>query len=168
MTRNATEMNYTYIVISDKNEYIKWGPDAKICSIYDPSSGGPGENDILAFGQLKKLFGEPAYITENLENQYQYYISATDENGKVYHLSAYCGPSGPAIGGNVTDKALFDAAKALAAYVRASDTADYDYSGYYPDADLKINCGIKDGKAYCTTKKLSFLESVIIHIFKRI
>ncbi|MBP5609558.1 MAG: hypothetical protein J6X66_14995 [Lachnospiraceae bacterium] len=161
-------MKYTYKVITDKNEYVKWGPDAKICNIYDSHTGGTGEKDILTFGQLKRLFGAPAFITENMENQYQYYILAIDENGKTYHLSAYSGPSGPSIGGNVTDMKLIEAAKVLAGYIRDADTEDYDYSGYYMDANLKINCGIKDGKVYCTTKKLSFFESILVHIFKGI
>ena len=58
------------------------------------------EKGILCLGQLKTLFGEPLYITEDLEDQYSYCISATDESGKKIYLHAYSGPSGPAIGGN--------------------------------------------------------------------
>lgn len=57
------------------------------------------EGDVLCLGQLKTLFGEPLYMTKNLEEQYTYCIMAVDGEGKEIYLTAYSGPSGPAIGG---------------------------------------------------------------------
>ena len=91
----------------------------------------------MALGQLKYLFGNPRYITNNLENQFSYIIKAIDENDDYLLLEVYCASSGPAIGG-LNDKNSYIAAQELATYIRQSPTADYEYKGYYLDTMSKV------------------------------
>ena len=163
-------MNYQFEAVKDETEIAKWELGSKICDIYDFSQfiSELEEKHILAFGQLKNRFGEPYYITENLENQYQYYILATDQEGKKFFLNAYSGPSGPSIGGNTSDQEVVGAANALAAYIRESDADDYDYTGYYLDAMTKINCGIKDGVVYNSEEELDLSEDELKDLFNRV
>lgn len=118
--------------------------------------GGPGsyEKGILCLGQLKTLFGEPLYITEDLEDQYAYCISASDENGKKIYLHAYSGPSGPAIGGN-HDEDSRRAADELAGLVTGARVTDYDYEGYYMDGPCAVKMGVKNGEPYEEERELS-------------
>ena len=57
-------------------------PSSNICSIYEFDENFE-KNYVLALGQLKHLFGEPDYMTNNLENQFRYVIKATNEKGDV-------------------------------------------------------------------------------------
>ena len=102
----------------------------------------------LTYGQLKTLFGEADYETEDLENMYDYFVVATDKDGNESFIYAYCGPSGPAIGGDSLDENSVKAAKALAEKIKTMEPTDYDYTGYYYDFGLTVNMGVKDGKPY--------------------
>jgi len=142
-------MNYTFTA-SD---------DLKLCSddssyITDISDKLSGEEITKIQGKLLTLFGEPVYTTPNLENAYEYVIIATDSDGKQTVLSAYCGPSGPAIGGNVFIQGIEDIAKELRTYINQADTTDYEYEGYYLDRPAKIYQKIENGK-------ISYSEVVI-------
>ena len=119
---------------------------SRICRIYDGFN-----KDVYALGQLKTLFGEPLYITENLENQFSYCIMATDENGKTCYLDVYSASTGPAIGGPASAR---EAANALAAYIRGAKASDYDYEGYYLDGPCKVKRGIKNGQPYEESEEL--------------
>ena len=112
------------------------------------------EKGILCLGQLKTLFGEPLYITEDLEDQYSYCISATDESGKKIYLHAYSDPSGPAIGGN-HDEDSRQAADELAKLITGAEVTDYDYEGYYMDGPCAVKMGVKNGKPYEEERELS-------------
>lgn len=124
---------------------------SKLCNIYEDFS-----KYVLVFGQLKTLFGEPLYVTENLEEQYSYSISATDETGSIFFLDAYSGPTGPAICGLSEAR---EAAEALAAYIRAAEVSDYDYEGYYLDAPCKVRMGVKNGQPYEEESELTDQEA---------
>ncbi|MBD5476639.1 MAG: hypothetical protein HDR17_11770 [Lachnospiraceae bacterium] len=112
------------------------------------------EKGILCLGQLKTLFGEPLYISDDLEDQYAYCISATDETGKKIYLHAYSGPSGPAIGGN-HDEDSRQAADELAKLITGAEVTDYDYEGYYWDGPSAVKMGVKNGEPYNEERELS-------------
>lgn len=59
---------------------------SKIRNILDFHNGAEAYSKgmALCLGQLKTLFGEPLYITEDLENQYSYCILATDQDALLY------------------------------------------------------------------------------------
>lgn len=109
---------------------------------------------ILCLGQLKTLFGEPLYITEDLENQYAYCISAANESGKKVYLQVYSGPSGPAIGGNM-DGDSRQAADELAGLITGAEPEDYDYEGYYMDGPSAVKMGVRNGEPYMEEKEIS-------------
>lgn len=131
-------------------------PSSNICSIYELDANSE-KNDAMVLGQLKYLFGDPNYITNDLENQFSYVIKATDEKGDFLLLEAYRSGSGPAIGG-LKDSSSKIAAHELAIYIRQSKTIDYDYEGYYLDAQSKVCHGIKNGVPYWEETEISAKE----------
>lgn len=152
-------MKYEFQVVKDE-EIINNFYSSRICGVYDYGmySGEMGNQEILAFGQLKTLFGEPLYITENLENQYEYCLMATGPEGEQILLSAYGGAGGAAIGGDAQDWRARDAAEELAARIRGARASDYDYVGYYLDAPAKVWQGVKNGVPYHRAEMLDHLS----------
>lgn len=145
-----------------KSEDRKKLEGAWICSIYDNN-----EYDWKVFGQLKTLFGEPLYLKENLEDQFTYVIEARDENGNSLFLNVYCGSSGPAIGGNMGE--LYEsAAKELVTYICSAEVADYDYEGYYMDANIKVNQGVRSGVPYCNVSEMNLSEEEFNKLYNRL
>lgn len=140
---------------------------SKLCDIYNIMECLDcfEEKAAVAFGQLKRAFGEPMYISENMEQQYEYQIIAEDENGKNIYLSVYSGSSGPSIGG--ADVAI-EAAEKLAEYIRGMDTVDYDYKGYYMDAPAVIKMGIKDGSPYYGAEELELSDEEFTKLYKKL
>lgn len=112
------------------------------------AKGYSAEEDALIQGQLLTLFGEPAQTSMDLENAYTYVILARDDEGNEYYLSAYAGPSGPAIGGDSSVPGTEDAAEALKDCVREAAPADYEYNGFYFDTSSKIIQGVSEGRVY--------------------
>lgn len=104
-------------------------------------------NTILCLGQLKTLFGEPLYITEDMEDQYAYCILAQKEDGKEVYLHVYSGPSGPAIGGR-HDSDSHEAADELAGLITGAGASDYEYEGVYWDGPCIVSEGVRDGAPY--------------------
>lgn len=126
------------------------------------------ESGAMAFGQLKQLFGEPLYVTRNLENQYDYCISATDEHGETVYLTAYSAGSGPAIGGGNDSKSR-EAADALAAYISQAQAADYKYEGYYLDGPCIVRFGVIHGVPYAEEENLEqFSEEELQALLKEL
>lgn len=115
------------------------------------------EDDVLCLGQLKTLFGEPLYITKNLEDQYAYCILAVTESGKEIYLHVYCGPSGPAIGG-ARDEDSKAAADALAERIHSAKASDYEYEGFYFDGPSVVREGIRNGKPYIQEEEYDAAE----------
>lgn len=118
-------------------------PSSNICSIYEFDENFE-KNCVRVLGQLKYLFGNPRYITNNLENQFSYIIKAIDENEDYLLLEVYCASSGPAIGG-LNDKNSHFAAHELTTYIRQAPVADYDYKGYYLDTMSKVHYSVQNG-----------------------
>ena len=118
-------------------------------------------------GQLKTLFGEPLFISEEFDNLLEYVIDATDEFGNTLLLSIYSAGTGPAIGGfhKKDEEAYQKAAKELAVYIRQAKAADYDYEGYYLDGPTKIKMGVKNGIPYYEETEISDEEAH--EIYKR-
>lgn len=131
-------------------------PSSNICAIYDFDEDF-AKNCVMVLGQLKYLFGQPNYITNNLENQFSYIVKAINEKGDYLFLEVYCAGSGPAIGGlNDNDSKL--AAHELAMYIRQSLTIDYEYEGYYLDTMSKVHYRIKNGIPSWEESEMSIKE----------
>ena len=118
-------------------------PSSNICSIYEFDENFE-KNCVMVLGQLKYLFGQPRYITNNLENQFSYIIKAIDENEDYLLLEVYCASCGSAIGG-LNDKNSHFAAQELTTYIRQAPVADYDYKGYYLDTMSKVHYSVQNG-----------------------
>ena len=130
---------------------------SRICNIYDFDADYI-KNRTLLLGKLKKSFGEPAFLTDNLEEQFEYFIKATNEKGDHLILEVYSGSSGPAIGG-LRDHSSEVAARELALFIQQLKSfVDYDYEGYYLDGPCKVRCGIKDGEPYWDESEISMDE----------
>ena len=141
-------MSYTFTVCEeDKMAGTSW-----ICGLYDmfDSWNQLLENEAKALGQLKTRFGEPMRTSNDMENLFEYCITATDPEGNELILTAYHGPSGPAIGGAENDLVYKIAARQLANYVQSAELTDYKISGIYHDAPipLKVTLGVKKGEPY--------------------
>lgn len=117
---------------------------SKICNV-----GYFEENEFVKFyGSLLRLFGKPQYSSEDFENSFMYIIKAKEPDGEELLLSAYFGPTGPAIGGASDIEQTHPAVMELISLIKSTAPQDYEYSGYYIDAGIRVNCGIKDGKIY--------------------
>lgn len=127
---------------------------SKIRSIVDGFGEDSYYRGILCLGQLKTLFGEPLYVSEDLENQYAYCILAADKTGKKIYLNVYSGPSGPSIGGMAGPDGR-EAADELACLITGADAMDYDYQGYYMDAPSAVSMGVRNGEPYMEEKEIS-------------
>lgn len=121
------------------SEDIEQQPSSYLCSIYKDQ-----RDSWKVFGQMKTLFGEPLYITRNLENQFEYIIEATDEDGTSLILYVYSGSSGPAIGGGHSERQK-EAAAQLVSYIVHAEVSDYEYEGYYMDAPCKVIEKVQSG-----------------------
>lgn len=105
------------------------------------------EEPVVYYGKLQSLFGYPTYETEDLEDQFNYCLSAKDESGDTVVIYAYSGSSGSAIGG-CRDAKSIEAAKQLADMIHNASAVDYEYAGYYLDGQMKVNMGIRGGISY--------------------
>lgn len=124
---------------------------SKIRNIVEPSL----ENkDVLCLGQLKTLFGEPLYMTEDMEDQYAYCILAISKDGKEVYLHVYNGPSGPAIGGG-HDSDSIAAADELTELITSANASDYEYEGVYWDGPCIVREGVRNGVPYSEEEELT-------------
>lgn len=135
---------------------------AKICSIY---SLVEYKNFPKAYGQLMTLFGDADSETEDLENQYTYFICATKKNGEKHIIMAYSGATGPAICGTEDDE---KAAKELVKLIRRTKPKDYDYEGYYMDGPCKEYMGVKHGRPYMREEELNLSNEEFNELWERI
>ena len=139
-------MKIKFESVKDDERVKSWNGGSQICHIGN-CLADPNEM-VLTYGRLQYLFGEPLYTTDDLENAYDYFILGTDEEGNTYELTAYHGPTGPAIGGDSRDPKLAEVAKELVRYISEADYVDYDYEGIYHDYDVTVKFGIRDGVPY--------------------
>ncbi|MBQ2804033.1 MAG: hypothetical protein IJF07_09065 [Lachnospiraceae bacterium] len=149
-------MTYTF----QKEATPRFVAGSKLCDIYIDYTKQP-----LALGQLKTLFGEPHYLSENLEQQFSYTILATDETGKTFYLEAYSGATGPSISGANNDMEI---AKELVAYIQAATPTDYEYEGYYLDAPCKVMIGVRNGIPYMDEEELILTDEEFSELYQRL
>ena len=135
---------FTFEFKAESKDKLPMG--SKICNIIDGFPKDYSEQTALVYGRLRKLFGEPLYESEDLEEQYSYCISAV-RDGKTVYLEAYSGSSGPAIGGE-QDKDSRDAASELVRFIQQAEAANYDYRGDYYDGPSEVRMGVKNGVPY--------------------
>lgn len=147
----AQEPHFSFEVTADTDLFIG---TSKILNIVDL---GPNmtEDTVKVQGQLLTLFGEPAYTSKDLEMAYDYVIIAKTSDGKEFVLSAYAGPSGPAIGGNGDIDGIMEAAEELREYILSAKPSDYEYDGYYLDIPVRIHQGIKNGQIFYSETAMS-------------
>lgn len=112
------------------------------------------ESSVLCLGQLKTLFGEPLYITEDMEDQYAYCILAESKDGKEVYLRVYNGSSGPAIGGK-HDPDSIAAAYELVELITSAKASDYEYEGVYWDGPCIVREGVRNGVPYSEEEELT-------------
>ncbi|MDR0525143.1 MAG: hypothetical protein LBG90_04655 [Spirochaetaceae bacterium] len=115
-------MSYTF----EKDNLAELNGTSKIINIGDRFSL---EEATKIQRQLLTLFGEPGFISQDLEAAYGYGIIAKDSSGKTAVLHVYEGPSGPAIGGNRHQPGITEIAKALQDYIKQAEPADFEYEG---------------------------------------
>lgn len=148
-TSQSTEMDSvqeeTNIYTFEKCEPDKLSmPRSKICNVYEMETE---RESSLFLGQVKTLFGEPDYITENYEEMFSCAVAAKDQDGNMLYLEIYSGPSGAAIGGG-NDEASEKAANELSRLIMNAEPTDYDWEGVYSDIPVNIQMGVKNGKPY--------------------
>ncbi|MDO5294035.1 MAG: hypothetical protein Q4F05_14945 [bacterium] len=142
------EDQYTFS-IETEIDYIE--NCSRICNV-----GYFEENEFVKFyGSLLRLFGKPQYSSEDFEASFDYIIKAKSTQGEELLLSAYSGPTGPAIGGTSGIEETHAAVVELISLIKNTAPENYDYTGYYLEAGIRINCGIKDGKVYYQEEEIS-------------
>lgn len=117
--------------------------------------GGDVLEQVAIFGSLLALFGEPDYLSENLENMYQYSLLAKRSDGKETILLVYSGPTGPSVSCRKKESDMkAGAAYALRELLQETPPMDYSYEGYYYDGPTTLEFGVKDGVPYFQEKEL--------------
>jgi hypothetical protein len=135
--------NYTFRAATEEEAETFDFMGAQICHVYDTMDY---EHDLaMAYGQVRTLFGEPAYTTKDLENLYAYNIIATDKNGKEIYIYIYNGPTGPAIGGDTNDAEAAAAAKELVKVIQNAEPTDFSCEAFYLDGPTKLTIAVKNG-----------------------
>lgn len=105
-------------------------------------------------GSLLQLFGPPLYSSNLADEAFYYAIEATDARGNVYLLTAYEGPSGPAIGAEIFQrKESKAAAESLVELIAITEPADFETIIYDEDTDSTIIYGCNDGECYYEEKE---------------
>jgi len=99
-------------------------------------------------GALLRLFGPPEYVSTWSDSAFDYIIEARDESDHHWILTAYEGPSGPAVGGKMFDETVQPAAQALASLIRATSPEDFDETVYDDDLDWTVAYGVRNGEYY--------------------
>lgn len=141
---------------------------SKICGIYEDFSDPEHfDRQVLVLGKLMTLFGEPLYLTQNVEKQYEYSIKVTSKTGENIWLTVYSEATGPSIGGRM-DKKSKEAADALAEYICNAKPSDYHYEGYYMDGPCRVCEGVKDGVPYRMEKELDLCDEEFAALYERL
>jgi hypothetical protein len=99
-------------------------------------------------GALLRLFGPPSATSSLADESFNYMIEATDEEGSKWVLTAYDGPSGPAIGGNRDAEGIMQVVDALVELIESTPPADFEATVYDDDLDWTVTYGCRDGNCY--------------------
>ena len=161
------EVHYQFRLETDQEKIDGVFGSSNICHIIEGFSSDYMEQTTLVYGRLRSLFGEPSYETNDLENQYCYYITATSEDGTERLIYAYSASSGPAVGGK-HDEMSAEAAKQLVQYILQAEPADYDYEGYYLDGPSKVHMWVEDGVPYVEEEELNLSDEEFGELFRQV
>ena len=142
-------MTYSFEISNDLNRIVSAGKLINIIERFGPQYS---RDTTKVFGQLLAIFGDPIYVTKNMEDAYSYVIIAKDENDIEHVLNVYEGSTGPAIGGY---ESSLDAAQQLAEQIRSAQPMDYEYEGYYFDGPTKIHKGVTNGEVFYSEVEIS-------------
>ena len=100
-------------------------------------------------GALLRLFGNPYHSSTLSDEAFDYIIEVVDAANHRWILTAYEGPSGPAIGGDSFDRAnLYPLAELLVKLIDSTTPADFEAVVYDDDTDNTVEYGYKDGEYY--------------------
>lgn len=109
-------------------------------------------------GALITLFGAPILQSQNAEEAYDYMIQAQDASGHQWILTAYEGPSGPAIGGDSTDHTIYPVAKDLLQKIESTPPSAFEEKVYYEDFGNTIVYGCTQNKCYYSEHSATLAE----------
>jgi len=107
-----------------------------------------GEGSAQFRGALLTLFGEPLMKSQEADSAYEYVIEAVDEENNRWILTAYEGPSGPAIGGDSRVDSIKHVARDLLNLIENTEPKDFEEVLIYSDFNTKIRYGCKDGVCF--------------------
>ena len=110
-----------------------------------------GQSGIYAAafrGALLRLFGPPSSQSYAAEEAFTYLLEACNPTGQIWILTAYEGPSGPAIGGEARDRSIYPVAEALLEQIERTTPADFDAIMYDDDTDHTVVYGCQNGRCY--------------------
>lgn len=126
-----------------------------------------GNKCARIYGNLRTLFGDPLYETENNEDLYSYCIAAVSDTGNTVYLNVYSGPTGPAIGGTAGKEPL-QAAQALASYINSARPSDYECQSYYLDGPCVLRMGVQNGTPFYEESALELSPEEFQQLYNRI
>jgi hypothetical protein len=110
-----------------------------------------GQSGIYAAafrGALLQLFGLPRSQSYAAEEAFTYLLEARDPTGKIWVLTAYEGPSGPAIGGEARDTSIYPVAETLLQQIERTPPADFEAIIYDDDTDHTVVYGCQNRGCY--------------------
>lgn len=109
------------------------------------------ENIAEIWGSLITLFGQTKYISEEMEEVFDYCLEAVDSENATLIFSIYHGATGLAIGMHKeyqnSDKAK-EMVNEFMEKLKKTIPADFNHVGYYRDYGCKVEMGVVNGKGY--------------------
>ena len=117
-----------------------------------------GRSSAAFRGSLLYLFGQPLEKSNLADEAYLYVIEAEDDQGNKWILSAYQGPSGPAIGGDYFNESIILVAEAFLQLIESTTPVDFEEIVYYQDSDSTITYGCADGNCFWHEKPGNHLD----------
>jgi len=138
--------NYDFKTIENSNHIAGTG---KLLNPPWPDNKDDYGKQSAAFrGSLLRLFGQPIEKSTLADEAYLYVIEAVDDKGNNWILSAYEGPSGPAIGGDILNNSILSVAESLLQLIEKTIPTDFEEIIYYQDSHTTVTYGCKDGDCY--------------------
>ena len=136
-------MNFKFEVVDGK-EYLEGS------YLMDFGKMESQEDAVIVEGKLLATFGDPADMSENYENSFNYFIRTIADDGQSAILNVY-GMGVVHIGAAKDDDFTQKAANALIEYVMAATPQNYQRTVYYLDFDIQINISLNDGEVTIST-----------------
>lgn len=109
------------------------------------------ENVARIWGSLITMFGQTKYVSQEMEEAFDYWLEAVDSENETLVFSIYHGATGLAIGMHKkyenSDKAK-EMVDEFMEKLKTTIPTDFNYVGYYWDYGCKVEMGVVNGKAY--------------------